>query len=453
MDVSGLLPHQPEPARHIFQVLNHYGAAINGSSTGIGKTYEAGAIIRAMNLPTLVVAPKVGRPGWEEMGKRLGVEFDFTNWEMVRTGRTPYYRYDETTNEGRWADEVGFIVFDEIHRGGGIDTLNAQMIVNARRQRKFVLGLSATLGDSPVDLWAIGYILGLHCLEDVQTGPFTVRPGFYRWARQHKCAPGLWGKYDFQGTDADKRAIMGLINAEIFPKRGVRVRKEDLPGFPECQIITQLYDMGGQEKVNALWAEMKDAMDALRGRAADDKNPAHPMTRVLRARESLELLKVPTYCELGKDLMSQGYSLAVFVCFRSTLDEICKRLDIRCRIDGSQTGDAGMRQREGFVKLFQDNVEQAIASTVDAGGIAVNLGDRHGGHPRAGIVSLGYSAEKVQQVFGRLPRADSKTKSTYYVPLAAGTLDERVHRAVAAKLNRGEALMDGDLDANCLAIS
>ena len=37
--------------------------------------------------------------------------------------------------------------------------------------------------------------------------------------------------------------IMKKISKYIFPNFGVRVRKDDVPGFPECQNIAKLYQI------------------------------------------------------------------------------------------------------------------------------------------------------------------------------------------------------------------
>lgn len=446
MNLSGLLDWQKEPAQHLVDVLRKNGAAVDGSETGVGKTYTAGAVIRELNLPTLVICPKVGIPGWRKMGQQLGVEFDCINWEKVRTGRTPYCTYDG--KDFHWDPAVHFLIFDEIHRACGLNSLNSQLVIAAKTQRIFTLGLSATLGQTPMDFKAIGFLLGLHALQDRKTSAVTVQPGFFRWARRHGCTAGVWGGHYFAGSDAQKRAIMANINEKIFPDRGARVRVADLgDAFPERQIIAELYDMGNQSKIDELWETMGEALADLKARQTFDKDPNHPMTRLIRARQELELLKVPTFLELGKDVLVQGYSVAFFVCFSQTLEELASRLNIKSRIDGTQAGEKGMRDREECVKAFQSNRERIIACNVDAGGVAVSLHDEHGGHPRIGFVSLGYSATKIKQVLGRLHRAGSKSKALYRIPLAAGTMDERVHRAITPKLNRLDALMDGDLEA------
>jgi hypothetical protein len=448
IDPRGLLAWQPAPAQHLLDTLLRNGAAVDGSDTGVGKTFQAGAVMRAMDMPTLVICPRVAITPWKRMGDAMGIEFDVINWEMVRTGNTPYCKFDSSLSSFEWSHDVHFLVFDEIHRASGTGSWNAELVIAAKRQRIYTLGLSATLGDDPTKFRAIGYLLGLHTLVDSRVDRFTIRPGFDRWLKKHGCSTTNGGSYYFQGSDSAKRAMMLKINSKIFPERGARVRVSDLgDAFPDRQIFAELYDMGSPEQINALFEQMAEALEELKTRAAFDKDPNHPMTRLIRARQQVELLKVPTFVSLAQDALAQDYSVVLFVNFQQTLNELRQRLNINCFIDGTQQGEKGLRQRDAMIDIFQENKERIIVANTDAGGVALSLHDKYGGFPRVGYVSLGWSATKTRQLFGRLHRAGAKSKALYRCLLAAGTVEERVHRALAPKLNRLDALMDGDLDA------
>jgi hypothetical protein len=163
---------------------------------------------------------------------------------------------------------------------------------------------------------------------------------------------------------------------------------------------------------------------------------------MLRAHQKIELLKTPIAVELAGDYMEKGYSVALFVNYRQTLEELCARLKTRCFIDGSVEG---VRNRVHSIDQFQRNVNKAIIVNNKAGGIAVSLHDLDGDHPRVGLVFPCFSAETMQQVFGRLHRDGGKSKCHYRVMFAAGTMEVPMHRAVSARLNNLEALNDADL--------
>lgn len=452
IDPSGLKPYQGPASETLLRALLKHGAAIDGSDMGIGKTYQAGAVIRAMEMPTLVVGPKISRTDWLRMGQHLGVGFDYINYEMLRTGRTPY---------GHWRDDGHFefssaihnLVFDEVHRCGGISTQQSKMLIAAKRQRIFTTALSATIGDSPASFCALGYLLGLHSLVDIKQGLMVKVPGFRRWAKINGCYVGDSGGVSFNRSDEERRLIMAKIHAKIFPERGCRISVKDVPDFPERQIFADLYDLAEKNLVDQLWAEMAEAMEELRSRCRGGVSESYPLVRILRARQKLELLKVPIFEALARDATAQGYSVVIFTNFTQTLDEICRRLNIKCRIDGTQIGEKGARARQDAIDTFQRNDERLLATNIDCGGVSISMPDLDGNHPRLGLVFPGFSATKMRQAFGRLHRTTSKSKCIYRVVFAADTVEQQVYRNVSRKLNCLDALQDGDLLADNLRLT
>jgi hypothetical protein len=486
VNIEGLKPHQPKAAEHLLDCIRRYGAALDGSDMGTGKTYVAAAVLRELDLPTLVVCPEVAQTGWRRAAEHLGTSFDVINYEMLRTGRTPYGRWqfpktgplktrlkctecqcwvEEDTprcpygvhgihcvetktiphNYGRFIFHPGVkaAVFDEVHRCKATDSLNAETLIAARRQGLRVLGLSATAGDSPLDFKALGYTLGLHELDE------GVR--FWTWVRRWNCRPSPHGGFRFAGDENERKQTMARLNSEIFPDHGVRVRTQDLPDFPECQINAELYDLNEGKAIEKLYEQMDDSIRALRDKAAADKE-TH-LTLILRALQEVELLMVPVFVQLTEDANEQGYSVVNFVTFTQTLDELCKRLKTECRIDGSQVGPAGQKRRQSCIDSFQANRDRRLVCNSAAGGVCISLHDVHGGFPRVGHVSPCNSAVNIRQVFGRLPRIGSKSKSLYRVVLAAGTRQENTHRRLVTRLNQQDAFNDADLFASNLRLT
>ena len=157
------------------------------------------------------------------------------------------------------------------------------------------------------------------------------------------------------------------------------------------------------------------------------------------------MLMAPVFVELAQDAKAEGKHVALFFNFRETVDEVCRMLKTTCRVDGSQVGEAGARRRTANVDAFQRDDEPYIVCTNDAGCESIDLHDVRGEFPRLGLCSLGWSAKKTRQVFGRLRRALGKSKALYRCVLAAGTVQERVHKNVSGKLNNLDLLNDGDL--------
>jgi len=487
IDPTGLLDYQPAAAEQLCAALDTYGGALDGSDMGVGKTAQACAVIRARRLPTAVVCPAVSITGWNRMGARLATEFSILNYDMIRTGRSPfgtwanpakhrdsYFQCEscqqkfKTVEElvtrkcphqllgihclatkkkphdyGRfiWHSGIKQLVFDEVHRCAALDSLQSDMLLAAKRQKIPVLGLSATGGETPLHFRALGYVLGLHSYTD-----------FWGWASRRGCRRTTWGGFRFLLGEDKRKKVMADLHAEIFPSRGARVRIADLGGkFPEVQITAELYDLEKSGKLERLYSEMDDAIRQLNEKRVQDSE--HPLTKLLRKRQEIELLKVPLFEELTHEALQGGNHVAIFVNFRQTVEALCKRLKTDCRVDGSQIGERGAYAREQWLFKFQQDEEPVIVCSSAAGCESIDLHDVRGDYARVGLVSLGHSARVTRQIFGRLRRAGGQSKAIYRAVLVANSPEVKIHSAVAGKLNDLDALNDGDLTAANLPLT
>jgi len=506
-----LRPHQIEPVDALDEILRGYQSAVDLSDTGVGKTYVAAAVAARLRLPTLVVCPKIVITAWHRAASHFNDTLSVINYEALRTGRSPfgywkkcpsgisqrdsYYicqccqrrvdfenfspcychpngihcvdikKMPQVLGDFVYHDAVKFVVADEVHRCGGIDSLNAEMLIAAKRQNIKVLGLSATAALSPLGMRALGYNLDLHgdkyeipvfpkhqipvfanSVKFIEDAPGFIHlsrlPNFYQWASRYGCRRDQ----RFHGfkwvVGADKQVeIMREIRDSIIPARGVRVRVQDIPGFPQRDITAELYDINKPEQIDALYAEMAAPLQRLAETMAGDKAPDNPLTRELRARQRIELLKVPACAELASDYIDKGYSLGIFVNFRQTLDELCSRFPDSLAIYGGQPDG----ERESQIDAFQSNDVRLIVIMSDAGGVGLSLPDVTGNHPRGGLVMPSHRATVMRQIFGRFHRDDSKSNCWYRVLLAAGTLEQPMYRNLNIKFNNLDALNDADL--------
>lgn len=472
--------------------LRKYRAAVDLSDMGYGKTYAACAVAKSLALPFLVVCPKIARSAWHSVAEHFDDTISTINYEQLRTGNTPYgtwehplpERFCEGTpkedirftcqccqqkvasdpakmvpcychprgihcivahkvswNYGkfRFAPQVRGVIFDEVQRCSGRDSLNAEMLIAAKRDGKIVLGLSATAACTPMQMRALGYVLGLHSL--VPAGGL----GFYDWLARNGCGKlaGVPG-YRWTVGAPKQQAIMRTLHDQIIPSRGVRVRTRDIPNFPERTIICEEYDIECSDKVDAIYADMQAALQRWKTTADADIAPDSPLTSLLRARQRLEILKVPLAVELAQDYLDKGFSVAIFCNFSETVDALAERLNTNCIIDGRpQHNREGLRAAR--VASYQRNDDRAIVVNSKAGGIAIGLQDLDGEHPRAALVFPDFSAETMRQIFGRLPRDGGKSHSIYRVLFAAGTTERSIARALRAKSNNLDSLNDADM--------
>lgn len=488
--IEKLRPHQIEPARHIESVLSRYQSVVDGSGTGTGKTYENAYVAHSLGLPALVVGPKVSKVTWERAASVFDDKFSFCNYELLRTGNTQFGKWDKRITGRQYFKcqccqlevdinnfqpcpvhprgihclethkrpavygnfhfhpAVKLLILDECHRCNGIDSLNAELPIAAKRQGIKTLFLSATVAQSPLNMRALGYSLDLHAdkkdSECIRNGQLIEQPSFYHWASRYGCRrdPRFKGFKWFAGEER-QRLIMREIRDQIFPARGVRVRAEDIPGFPKRVILPELCELDHPEKVDGCYHKMAAALENLERTKKSDKDPEHPLTIILRARQEVELLKIPLAVEFAEDDFEKGHSIIFFVNFRQTIDELAKIFPDAGIIDGTTA-----KTRDHTVDLFQAQKLRRLIVNNEAGGVSLSLHDLDGGFSRMGIVFPNFSATSMQQVFGRFQREGGKSISYYRVLFANKTVEMPVHRALCSKLGAMGALMDGILTDN-----
>lgn len=470
-----LRPHQIDPAKELLEILRVFDAAVDMSDMGIGKTYIAAWVAAQLHIPTLVVCPKISISAWHRAAAAFGDTLSVINYEALRTGNHPFGNWSRAARpreiyfqcincQRRFKPEedippcycrtdgihgfetrrksqsrgsfnfhpaVGCIIFDEVHRCSGIDSLNAEMLIGAKRGGKRILGLSATPGTSPLHFRALGFALGLHKLGD-----------FFTWASRLGVRRIPGGGFKWMVSAAQQKIVMAALRASIIPERGIRVTIDSIPDFPECDITAELYNLKGSERIEELYAQMADAIKQLRNTMLDDKSPDHPLTKLLRAQQEIELLKIPIAEELTADYLAKGFSVAIFTNYSQTITELSKRLKTKLIIDGSPHG---VKNRDESIEKFQDNTGRVILANSKAGGVSISLEDRDGEHPRVGLVFPGTSATDFRQVCGRLRRHGGKSKSHYRILFADTPSDRAIHRNLSPKLDNLDALNDSDL--------
>lgn len=215
------------------------------------------------------------------------------------------------------------------------------------------------------------------------------------------------------------------------------MRCEDIPGFPEQVISADLIDLDTEATtaIKELYALLEDE-----GKIE--------ITKILKVRQEIEFRKIPTMSEITGDRLGQGFSVGCFVNFRATAEELSKRLSVPF-IDGSVVG----AKRDEIIRSFQSNDTRGLVLNSEAAGLAINLQDLDGEHPRFGIVSPPWSAVTFRQLTGRFRREGGKSKSFFKVLFAAGTVEVRMWRALRGKLDCLSSLNDNDLQPENLRLT
>ena len=298
-----------------------------------------------------------------------------------------------------------------------------------------MLFLSATNATNPLEMRCVG--LATKLFEGAKT--------YYKWAYDNGVYKGNWG-LEFNNNPK----ILKRIHHSLFVQRGVRLRRDEIPNFPKCEIIAEAYNMEEQDalKINEVYADMErelaemakiEKADQKRADAKDQE--LQKIVIQLRARQRIELIKVPLFVEMIEDAIADGFSVALFVNFTETLNAASARLKTNCIFDG-KTPD---KVRDRNVELFQDDKERVILVNIQSGGVGLNLHDLNGKFPRMSIISPTFNPVLMRQTLGRIWRDDAKTKSIQRIVCVANTVEEIVCDNVQQKLDNLDTLNDGDL--------
>jgi len=442
----GLLPYQVPAARTLAKALLTWGSGLDGSDTGVGKTYTALAVMKALDITPTVICPKSMTPTWERVAQHFRMTIHCINYEKVRNGNTRYGKWTTVESGSRsmerfmWNTKVvKGLILDECHRCKGQKTSNAELMIGAKIQQVPTIVLSATAVTSPLDMRALGYLLGLHGLHD-----------YWTWIETHGCYRNRWDGWEFGGTDAD----MERIRSQIFGSgKGVRIRVSELGDqFPKTLITTRLVDVASPEKVTEAYTHLKAVFDAIEAKKVEDSEKAElkkeqdlgtaeHLTAILRALQISEAQKIPHLIEITEDALAEGRSVVIGVNYMDTLKALETALGKSHKVSVVHGGQTQKGKRDQNINDFQFNRSHVMIMTV-AGTEGIGLHDLYD-RPRTSVLSPGHSAVKVKQFFGRIWRSGGKSGSIQIVVYARGTWEEKVADNLEAKLRRLKIFNDG----------
>lgn len=435
-----LLEHQPDIVRTLVKSLVVSGSALDASMCGSGKTFSSLAAVKTLGKKVLAICPKSGIPGWERAMEYLGVEGVAINYEQVKTGNTNWGSWrshvienskgeKKTVEFFEWnlCDDVYVIIYDECHRLKNRDTINSQIAIASKLQGIKIILLSATAASNPLEMKALGYILDLFPLKK-----------YWDWAGQHGVRKGRFGM-EFAGGSYHLEKIHNSI-FKANPPKGVRIRTKDIPGFPDCLIISEALDFDGENsRIQSAYDDMQDAIARLKERMGNDVGTCI-LTEILRARQKIELLKIPTLAEMTEDLVTEGNSVVVCLSFKESIQALASKLKTTCIIDGDNVGEKRERNR----LAFQRGSERVCILSILCGE-SIDLDDQIGDYPRVELLCPDFSVQRVRQAMGRVHRAKSLSKAVVKFCYATGTIEDRARERVMEKARNMEMLNDADL--------
>lgn len=395
---------------------------LNASDTGTGKTLVAAVAIGELKRPVLIICPKAVKATWEywlaEFGSRSHV-LDIVNPERMVLGRTRWW------DGSKWSIPAGSLVlYDEAHKGlAGPDTKTTAMIALLKAYKIPVLLQSATIADSPLQLRAPGYLLGLHNYN---------KASYYNWCREHAChqSPFHRGLVFDRGAKG-RDAVLRIHNA--IRDKLVRIRIEDIPDFPEGIVEAKLYELDPYytDETNKAYEEAAREMQA---------RSSNPLVVMGKARQKAELMKVPLMLDLIEDTLEENMSAVVFVNYKDSMYALKEALQVPCvTISGD---DKSEEERQANIDRFQRNEVHVAVVITAAGGAGISLHSAE--RPRRSFLNATPSARDCVQALGRIRRVGGSSVVQTFIN-AAGTIEEEIYKSLTNKFGRMDTLVDGDL--------
>ena len=370
---DGLRPWQVTAVSKLCASIKKWGAGVDGSDVGVGKTYTACGVARELDMDILVVCPKAVKESWKRVIKNhfkmWGKCIDIVNYEALRMGKSDSViasyvkRRDTRRKEFVWKiPKNTLIVWDEAQKLKNAKTKNSEVCMAALKAGYKMLFCSATMATNPLELRTVGQGIKL----------FSSNKQYYDWAYEHGVIKGRFGM-EFTG---DKKALKKL-HEDIFINRGVRLSRDTIPNFPESQIDAECYavDKADQDKINAAYDEMRLELLKIEKTLSKDKQQ-NEMVAILRARQKVEMFKVPLLIEMIEEGIENGMSIVVFCNFTETITALSERLNTKCVVNG-EAKYAKARQQN--IDDFQADKERVILVNIQAGG--AGLRDDRLGHP------------------------------------------------------------------------
>ena len=440
-----LFEYQVDNATNVARIIQNNGTVLDASDTGTGKTYTAVAACAYLKLRPFVICPKSVIFNWRKVCAEFKVEpVTIVNYESIRmgkeyskSGRRVKSKHIEIENikvgkkkmqTYRWhLPKDCVVIFDEVHKCTNLSTLNGKLLMTAKESKYPMVCISATVADTAMKFRPFFYVLNFIDPSILDDKDITMAQYFGyidRWILR----------------DANP---MIRIHKLLYPARATRMRIDILGNlFPDTQIVAASYTLGRdrEKEIQKEYETIRDELDKLGEKTSKDRG--NILVKVMRAHQKIELLKIPTFVELAKDFIENGFSIVIFVNFTQTLESIASILHTDCLIHGTQKA----YDRQNNIDDFQSNKKNVIICNIKAGGVGISLHDIHGGHPRISLISPTWSSIDLLQALGRVHRAGGKTKSLQRIIYTANTIEERIADKVRLKLKDINSLNNGDLD-------
>lgn len=444
--ISYQLPHMLQ----LKESMDQNECILDASDTGTGKTYTALALCKSMNKKPFVICPKSVIPSWIDVARHFDMDiFGIANYELLKgckyytpdleKVKCPYM--DRTTqpvsgNKPKKTIKEYFkfylpsdvmVIFDEAHRCKNYKSITSRLLLSIKETGCKILLLSATITDKIICFKPFGVVFGFY--NDVKQ--------YNVWMRRQIKMNAVKYKNKTEGIVGGDVSL-DIIHHSIFPQKGSRMKISELGDlFPKNRIVSQSYLCKDYDKVQQNYDIINEALEDLK----DQYLRTHALGKIIKARQKIEMYKVPIFIDLAEEALDSKYSVVLFVNYVETMNLLAHHLKTDCLIHGGQT----MEERQSCIDDFQANRRNVLIAIMQAGGVGISLHDIHGGHPRMSLISPTWTGQDIKQALGRIHRAGSQSPALQKIVYCAGTYEDKLCKIISNKINTISAINDGDM--------
>ena len=444
---SKLLSYQKEHVLNLCNRLSNNYICFDCSDTGTGKTYAAIAVAKQLKMSVFVVCPKTIMSSWLDIINLFKIEcIGISNYELLITtkcyikGEKKISPYITKTNEHylyKWTlPDNTLIIFDEVHRCCNPSTQTSNLLLSLKNiydQKHPLLLLSATIYDTP--------------------SKFALFAVLLKWAYNINLTFD-WLKPTYNPVRANQ-----IIKDRISIKNMCKISISDLGDqFKKNQVLSEYFDIKKTigDEIDSLHQEIIVCIDAIsnkrtkselgtntpiRNYADSSHSNTHHFAKMNKARQRIELLKVPIFVDLVEQYLDNNFSIVIFVSYTNTLNLLAKTLKTNCIVYGEQT----IEHRLKNIKKFVNDKERIIICNIQCGGDSISLNDKNGKYPRISLISPPYSGIKLIQACGRISRSDSQTASFNKIIFANTPIEIKLCNRLKNKCSVHDTITDADL--------
>ena len=333
--------------------------------------------------------------------------------------------------------EFDVVIWDESHRCKNPTAARSKLAAKLNARAGFVLWLSATAGQNPLEL---SYLAPL--LASLTGSRASALKDFEQWCAEHGLGVtrGTFGRWDWRGDRADCEKVRALLFDGRTPA-GVRRRPEDLAGWPEINRILNpiALDPECRALYEQAWLDFRTEMALSPGGV----NPRSALAATLRFRQKGSLIRVEGTAAFVCELLENGHQVAVSVAFLETLTALRDSLardGVEC---AALHGAMGASEREAERLRFQRGDARVVLFTVEEG-ISLHQGE-HNDVPRSEVIhDLRWSAIQMAQIEGRCHR-DGRFAQVYWA-YADDTIEARIAEIVCRRIQAMKAMVGDDVE-------